>query len=110
MYQLDVLELELGSSDVASEAVDLSYFTHVSIQVVWADADETDAALQFEVSNDGVNWLKDTTSAPDVSIGAASGTGGWDWPRDFNWRYVRIYYDAGTNTTGTAKLYVMSRR
>lgn len=106
-YRLDTQTVTLDDSAENTAGIDTSYFRYLSIQGVWSGADATDATIIPEFSNDGNNWEQDTSSAAAVTIGAAAGSDGWEWPRALGWRYVRVAYTPNTNSTGTLTLYYM---
>ncbi len=82
----------------------ISTFTHVAVQVVWAGLDATDGVIKTQWSLDGTNW-EDSQS---YTLGTASGS---EILSDdgFTAHMFRVSYNKGTNTAGTLNVYANAK-
>ena len=100
-------------ANIASAALDATPYLNLSIQYVWAGATGTiNATVQGQVSNDGVNFVNYLTPVP---VSGASGTafldlGGAASASEFNARFYRVNYTAGTTTGGTLTSFICMKK
>lgn len=86
-----------ASLDADSSAVNILSYRIAGVMVNWDSLDQADATIQFEGSLDNSIW--DDIGAP-VTLATASGDEFFSLI-DEPYKYMRLSYDHGTNTTGT---------
>ena len=74
-----------------------------TIQMTWSGANATDAVAQIEVSNDNTNWNNLGGTPGRATLSSAADTQIW-MLQDIAFKYLRLAYSNGTNTTGTATI------
>lgn len=88
-----------------STAIDCRYYGGGSYQLTWSGLTGTSGTILPQVSNDGINWTDLDNYWSDVAytMPTASGTQMWIFT-SLPARYLRLYYTANGNTTGTSTL------
>jgi hypothetical protein len=97
------------TASFVSQDIDFKEMNVATIQAVVDGTDNMDGTFSLEVS-----LICDPNSFivyPNSLKLEADGCMGFGWEmRTFAWRYVRVRYVAGTNTTGTVTIYARGRR
>lgn len=88
------------ATDKSGAAIDTRHQVKGLFQVTWSGADQVDATVKAQESNDGSNWTD--ISGKTATLDAASGSKTVRLaPADLLGAYVRLVFDNGTCAAGT---------
>lgn len=88
------------AADKNGDSIDVRHQVKGLFQATWSGADQTDATVKAQESNDGSNWTD--ISGATATLNAASGTKVVRMTRDnILGAYVRIVFDNGTCGAGS---------
>ena len=88
-----------------STAIDCRYYSGGSYQLTWSGLTGTTGTIMPQVSNDGVTWYDLDNYWEDVAYTLSTAAGSQMWlVTTVPARYIRLYYTANGNTTGTSTL------
>lgn len=91
-----LLTAQSAGADFNSSNVDILYYKGYFISISWTGLDTTDSILKLQAGNDGT-LFHDATS---VTLSTASGNHFFQVTEAF-YKFFRLNFDNGTNTTGT---------
>lgn len=97
------------TADFVSQLIDFKEMNTATIQAVVSGADVNDGTFSLEVSLicDPTSFIPYPDSLRSMSAGCSNF--GWEY-RAFPWRYVRVVYTHGSDTTGTVTIYARGKR
>ena len=97
------------TADFKSQLIDFKEMNTATIQAVVKNQDADDGTFSLEVSLlcDLATFIPYPGSLREMT--AACSNFGWEY-RSFPWRYVRVCYTKGTQTTGTVDIYARGKR
>ena len=82
----------------------ISTYTHVAVQIVWASLSHTDGVVKTQWSIDGTNWEDSQT----YTLSTASGSHILS-DAEFTGHLFRVRYEANSNTSGTINIYANAK-
>lgn len=94
------------TSDRTSLVYDILNRDMVGFQFTWAGLDQNDGYIRMEWSNDNVNFKPYYGST--ITLSVAADTHGYDIVST-GFRYIRLAYFKGSNTSGSAVIVVTSK-
>ena len=96
------------TADYFTPGMCILQFDMGSLQVIWENADATDAVVSLQSSNDEINWADIETLA--CGLKSAQGSKMFDLTTTAV-KFIRLKLESGSNTTGTMKLqYLLKSR